>query len=83
MVSTLEQMQVPNGTGPGVWRSKRPLLASRTRCNVPWKHPKSDNKVKTGNKSQLGNNFAKGVIVYGHVPECQVTFGRRILHNVL
>ena len=24
----------PNGTGPGVWRSKRPLLASRTRCNV-------------------------------------------------
>ena len=37
MVSTLEQMQVPNGTGPGVRRSKRPLLASRTRCNVPWK----------------------------------------------
>ena len=31
MVSTLEQMQVPNGTGPGVRRSKRPLLASRTR----------------------------------------------------
>ena len=26
-------MQVPNGTGPGVQRSKRPLLASRTRCN--------------------------------------------------
>ena len=25
-------MQVPNGTGPGVRRSKRPLLASRTRC---------------------------------------------------
>ena len=34
MVSTLEQMQVPNRTGPGVRRSKRPLLASRTRCNV-------------------------------------------------
>ena len=33
MVSTLEQMQVPNGTGPGVRRSKRPLLASRTRCS--------------------------------------------------
>ena len=32
MVSTLEQMQVPNGIGPGVRRSKRPLLASRTRC---------------------------------------------------
>ena len=36
MVSTLEQMQVPNGTGPGVRRSKPPLLASRTRCNVLW-----------------------------------------------
>ena len=37
MVSTLEQMQVPNGTGPGVRRSKHPLLASCTRCNVLWK----------------------------------------------
>ena len=46
MVSTLEQMQVPNGTGPGVRRSKRPLLASRTRCNVLWKPPKFGNKVK-------------------------------------
>ena len=36
MVSTLEQMQVPNRTGPGVRRSKRPLYASRTRYNVPW-----------------------------------------------
>ena len=34
---SLEQMQVPHGTGPGVRRSKRPLLASRTRCNVLWK----------------------------------------------
>ena len=49
MVSTLEQMQVPNGTGPGVWWSKRPLLASRTRCNVLWKPPKFGNKVKIGN----------------------------------
>ena len=32
MVSTLEQMQVPNGTGPGVRKGKRPLLTSRTRC---------------------------------------------------
>ena len=29
----------PNGTGPGARRSKRPLLASRTRCNVLWKTP--------------------------------------------
>ena len=45
MVSTLEQMQVPNGTGPGVQRSQRPLLASRTRCNVLWKPPNFGNKV--------------------------------------
>ena len=32
-------MQVPNGTGPGVRMSNRPLLASRTRCNVLWKPP--------------------------------------------
>ena len=30
-------MQIPNGTGPGARRRKRPLLASRTRCNVLWK----------------------------------------------
>ena len=39
-------MQVPNGTGPGVRKSKRPLLASRTRCNILWKPPKFCNKVK-------------------------------------
>ena len=90
MVSTLEQMQVPNGTGPGVRRSKRPLLASRTRCNVLWKPPKFGNKVKIGIKVQFGIKFAnrcnvwsiEGVIVYGHVPECHVTFGRGRLHNV-
>ena len=58
MVSTLEQIQVPNGTGPGVRRSKRPLLASHTRCNVLWKPPKFGNKVKIGIKAQFGNNFA-------------------------
>ena len=59
MVSTLEQMQVPNWTGPGVRRSKRPLLASRTRCNVLWKPPKFGNKVKIGNKVQFGNKFTR------------------------
>ena len=53
-----EQMQVQNGTGPGIRRSKRPLLASHTRCNVLWKHPKFGNKVKIGNKVQFGNKFA-------------------------
>ena len=76
-------MQVPNGTGPGVSMSKRPLLASRTRCNVLWKPPKLGKKVKIGNKVQFGNKFAKWCnvlsiecnIIYGHVPEWHVTFG--------
>ena len=49
--STLEQMQVPNGTGQGVRRSKRPLLASRTRCNVLLKPPKFGNRSKSVIKS--------------------------------
>ena len=61
MVSTLEQMQVPNGTGPGVRGSKRPLLASRTRCNVLRTPPKFGYKVKTG-KVQFGNKIAIGVM---------------------
>ena len=58
MVSKLEQMQVPNGTEPGIRRSKRPLLASRTRYNVLWEPPKFGNKVKIGNKVRFGNKFA-------------------------
>ena len=45
MVSTLEQLQVQNGTGPGVRRSKRPLLASHTRCRCHMET--SRNKVVT------------------------------------
>ena len=41
----------PNGTGPGVRRSKRPLLASHTRCNALRKPPKYGNKVKIGHMS--------------------------------
>ena len=63
MVSTLEQMQVPNRTGPGVRRSKRPLLASRTRCNVLWKPPKFGNKVKIGIKVQF-SPFGYPLVVY-------------------
>ena len=48
------------------------------------------NKVKIGNKVKFGKKVAnccniwliEGVIVYGHVPECHVTFGRGRLHNV-
>ena len=31
-ISTLQHLQVPSGTEPGVRRSKRPLLACRIRC---------------------------------------------------
>ena len=84
MVSILEQTQVPNWTGPGFRRSKRPLLASRTCCNVLWKPLEFGNKVKIGNKFANWCNFwsIEGVIVYGHVPECHVTFWRGRLHNV-
>ena len=51
----------PKWTGPGVRRSKRPLLASRIRCNVLWKPPKFGNKVKIGNKVQFGK-FEIGVM---------------------
>ena len=45
MIARLGQMQVPNGTGQGVWMSKCPLLASRTRCKCAMKT--SRNKVIT------------------------------------
>ena len=32
-----EHIQDPNGTGPGVGRSKRPLSAYYTNANVQWK----------------------------------------------
>ena len=60
MVSTLEQIQVSNETGPVVRRSKRPLLASRIRCNVLWKPPilviRSKSVIKSSSviSSQIG-----------------------------
>ena len=46
--------------------------------------PKLGNKAKIGNKVQFGNKFTnwckvwsiEGITVYGHVPECHVTFAR-------
>ena len=83
-------MQIPNGAGLGVRRSKRPLLAIFTHCNVLWKPPEIGNKVKIGNTVQLDNKFTnwrnvwliEGVTEYGHVPECHVTFGRGGPHIV-
>ena len=79
-----------NASPKCVRRIKSPLLASRTRCNDLWKPPKFGNNVEIGYKVQFGNKLAnwcnvwsiEGVIVYGHVPECHVTFKRGRLHNV-
>ena len=62
IVTTLEQMQIPNATGPGV-RSKRLLLASRTTCNALWKSSEICNNVKICNKVQVGYKFI-GVMSY-------------------
>ena len=49
MVSILEQMQVKNWAGPGIRRSKRPLLASRTLCKWPKETSWTmENNVKNG-----------------------------------
>ena len=50
LVSTLGHMQVQNGTGPGVRRSKCPLLAHRTVANVL-----IGNLSKFGQIVKLGN----------------------------
>ena len=58
MASTLGQMQVPDGTGPGFKRSKRPLLASRWTVAMFYGNlPKFGNKVKVGNKVQFGERL--------------------------
>ena len=80
MVSTLEQMQVPNGTGPGVRRSKRPLLASCIRCNVLWKRPTFGNKVKIGIKAKFGNKSYSRVSFLGRNPNLGMSFSGGILH---
>ena len=45
----VEHMQVPNGTGPGVRRSKRPLSACYTRRKMF-----NGNLSQDGKKSQIG-----------------------------
>ena len=57
MVSKLELMQVLNGRGTGVQRSKRPLLASAPIVMFYGNLPKFGNNVKIGNKVQFGNKF--------------------------
>ena len=84
MASTLEQMQVPNGTGPGVRRSKHDLLASRIRCKCTMKTLNSVIKSKTviRSRSITRARFSKMSVQWRvslNVPECH---GRRRIHNV-
>ena len=73
MVSTLEQMQVPNGTGPGVRRSKRPLLASRTpKFGIRSKSVIKSSSVISSQVGVMSDQF-EDVIVHGHVPEFRFT----------
>ena len=49
LAATLKQMQVPNGTGPGIRRSKRPLLANASVAMFYGKLQNLVIKVKNGN----------------------------------
>ena len=50
VVSTKEHLQIPNGTGPGVRRSRRSLLACHTRCKCSMETTHNSVKVKLGIK---------------------------------
>ena len=52
MVSTLEQMQVQNGTGPSVRMSKRPVLASAKIVST----------IKAYTSPQMGRNQVSGMV---------------------
>ena len=79
MVSTSEQMQVPNGTGPGVRRSKRPLLASRTRCNFLWNLQNSVIRSKSVLKSNSVISSQIGVMS----DQLRVSLHMVMSHNVM
>ena len=78
MVSTLEQLQVPNGTGPGVRRSKRPLLASCTRCNVLWKPPEFGNKRKGRDLTQTYDKSHHTNRNFKRVTQQKVKIGNKV-----
>ena len=87
MVSTLEQMQVPNGTGPGVRRSTRPLWASRPVAmfygNLQNMVIRSKSVIMSSSviSSQIGV-MSDQLRVSLYMVVCHVTFGKGRLHNV-
>ena len=84
-----KHLQIPNGTGPGVRRSKRPLLVSHPLHmfygNLVQLGKKSNSVIRS--RSVMVKNWRnvlsmEGVTVCGHHPECRVTFGRGGPHIV-
>ena len=68
LVSKAEHMQVPNGTGPGVRRSKRPLSACyiHRKCSRETSHKSVKSRFRIGIKS----NRWRVVIAFGLATEC-------------
>ena len=81
----IRKMQVSNLTGPGVRRSKRPLLTSRSRCKY-FMETIRDLVIRLSRSSSVRRSWnvrsVEGVTLYCHFPECHVTFGRGRLHIV-
>ena len=81
MVSIKEHLQIPYGTGPGVRRSKRSLLACHTRCKCSMETTRNSVKVKVGIKvMKLVESLIGWVVTVGQGSECHLTFVRGTLH---
>ena len=79
--SQMGQDQVSGGVSVLCWLAA-PVAMFYTNLQNLVIRSKSVNKSSSVISSQIGVISIEGVIVYGNVPECHVTFGRGILHNV-
>ena len=78
----LEHKQVPKwGTESGVWKGKRSLLASHTRCKCSMETTHNSVKVKIGiNVMNLLENLIGWEVPVDQGSECHLTFVRGLLH---
>ena len=78
-IRTHASPKVQSWTGPGVRRSKRPLLACRTRwkCSLETSH--NEVKVKFGNKVQISKGSEIGVMSH----QWRVSLYMVILQNIV
>ena len=81
----VEHIQIPNGTGPDVRRSKRPLSACYTRrkCSIETANKSVKGRVRK-KRSWIGIkcNRWRVVIVFGQAKECHLAFVREELRIV-